>query len=860
MDVYTTEITSLIEDQYGNVDQLMNNCIPGYELNRDYNGTNGDKDTEGTPDNDMSHLEESTQQGTEAQRNSGLEHGSQEECIRNSISSIDSGTIQVKSEIVYDDSDSSDFENSTENESLPENSYNIVAPSMPFSDNQNEKSMFMYSMSRDNEMNLVNKTDDMLTKHDKSTLKMKFHICKECGKVCRSPWKLMTHVKSHNYRDQYECPECGVCNTSKKEMKKHFRRHANLIPQTEKSHKCHMCDASFQTPSKLKIHMCMHCGIRPYTCGLCNKSFTWSGGLRDHLKIHTGERPHTCKFCSKTFPDTSKLKNHQRIHTGEKPHVCKTCGKGFIESGKLKRHMRTHTGEQPYKCDLCDKRFNVISNLNKHMTIHSGDKPYVCNICGRGFSQNTNLKSHSRIHTGEKDPYKCEVCDVRFERIIEAKVHACSGPKKDNVKAKFIVPKKGDNLETISKGDNSDTDVSENEGISELKKISMGDNSMNENDEKTVSLGKRCVTRGGKSSNLSEQRSNDGMTTETIKRNSEADMFEFCKDKNVKIEKNHGEEIPDVVSLRVEVENLLKKNEEINEKNMNSDGQNRLTKSEVYRPILVFQEYPCQHCGKVFHALRKLKIHEKIHSRHRPFVCNYCGKTFIERQKLSLHLRIHTNYRPFPCTMCNKKFTVKSTLEKHIIICSGQKPYECTVCGQGFAQTSNLKGHMRVHTGELDPIKCGVCRQRFKSVKDAKNHPCPGPPEVKELASKKRRNNKRKNLRNKKVKTKSAIGKYSSKTKKSKRKPKSTSDEIQDLGNNTTDIIKKDDEVQDFPNFLNEVQDCSKNALKYNEVQDYNIMTNVHHPNFGFDSTVETNTSDSFDIVIKTEILDTNYE
>ncbi|CAG2253566.1 unnamed protein product [Mytilus edulis] len=199
---------------------------------------------------------------------------------------------------------------------------------------------------------------------------------------------------------------------------------------------------------------------------------------------------------------------------------------------------------------------------------------------------------------------------------------------------------------------------------------------------------------------------------------------------------------------------------------------------------------------------------------------------------------------------------------------------------------------MRVHTGELDPKKCGVCRQRFKSVKDAKNHPCPGPPEVKELASKKRRNNKRKNLRNKKVKTKSAIGKYSSKTKKSKRKPKSTSDikdsnlyivncetvpafankskntedldnlpdEIQDLGNNTTDIIKKDDEVQDFPNFLNEVQDCSKNALKYNEVQDYNIMTNVHHPNFGFDSTVETNTSDSFDIVIKTEILDTNYE
>ncbi|VDI01673.1 Hypothetical predicted protein, partial [Mytilus galloprovincialis] len=495
--------------------------------------------TEGTPDNDMSHLEESTQQGTEAQRNCGLVQGSQEECIRNSIFSIDSGTIQVKSEIVYDDSDSSDFENSTENESLSENSYNIVAQSMPFSDNQNEKSMFMYSMSRDNEMNLVNKTDDMLTKHDKSTLKIKFHMCKECGKVCRSPWKLMTHIKSHNYRDQYECPECGV----------------------------------------------------------------W--------------------------------------------------------------------------------------------------------------------------------------------------------PKKDNVKAKFIVPKKGDNLEIISKGDNSDTDVTENGGISELQKISMGDNSMNEIDERTVSVGKRSVARGGKSINLSEQRLNDSMTIDTIRSNNMADVIEFCKDKNVKIERNHGEEIPDDVSLRVEVENLLKKNEEINEKNMNSDGQNHLT-----------------------------------------------------------------------------------------------------------------------------------------NVKDAKNHPCPGPPEVKELASKKRRNNKRKNLRNKNVKTKSATGKYSSKTKKLKRKPKSTSDikdsnlyivncetvtafanksknteeldnlpdEIQVLGNNTTDIIKKDDEVQYFPNFPNEFQDCLKNEFKYNEVQDYDIIKNVHEAKFGFDSTEETNTSDSFDIIIKTEILDTNYE
>ncbi|CAC5417424.1 KRAB [Mytilus coruscus] len=567
MDLYTTEITSLIEEQYGDVDQFMNNCLPGYELNRDFNGTDSDKGTEDGPDNDF--------------------HGSQEECTRNTNSSNDSGTssIQVKSEIIDDSSDCSDFEieNSIENHSLSENSDNTVAP---FPDNKTGKSMFMYSASSDNEISSVDTTENLLTKHDKSRLKMKFHICKECGKVCRSPWKLMTHVKSHNYRDQYECPECGVCKSSKKEMKNHFRCHANLIARTEKS----------------------------------------------------------------------------------------------------------------------------------------------------------------------------------FERIIEAKMHACSGPRNVNMKAKFIVTKKEDNLELHSKGDNSDTDVSENGGNSKLKKIRRI-----KKDKNTVSIGNRRVTKRNKSSNLSDQRSNDTMTINTSKRNKKADVIECCKDKNVNTEKNHGEKTLDDVGLMVEVENLLKKNGEINEKNLNSDDQKYLTK------------------------------------------------------------------------------------------------------------------------------------QRFKRVKDAKNHPCPGPPEVKELTesehSKKRRYNKRKNLKSntssdKKVKKKSTTGKYSSKTKKSKRKPKSISnikdtnlyivncekvpafvnkskntedldnlaDEIQDLSNRTTDIINEDDQVQDFPNFLNEVQDCSNNAFKYNEVQDFNIIENLHRTNFGFDSTEETNTSDILNIVIKTEIIDTNYE
>ncbi|GIX97845.1 hypothetical protein CEXT_680451 [Caerostris extrusa] len=70
-------------------------------------------------------------------------------------------------------------------------------------------------------------------------------------------------------------------------------------------------------------------------------------------------KKHVCDDCKKEFPFFCRLKAHMSIHIGEKPFVCKTCQMAFNQSHNLKIHMRTHTGRHPTPAKFANKHLLI---------------------------------------------------------------------------------------------------------------------------------------------------------------------------------------------------------------------------------------------------------------------------------------------------------------------------------------------------------------------------------------------------------------------------------------------------------------------------------------------------------------------
>ncbi|XP_005093656.1 zinc finger protein 394 [Aplysia californica] len=116
-----------------------------------------------------------------------------------------------------------------------------------------------------------------------------------------------------------------------------------------------------------------------FMCGFCEMTFYNAVKMKKHLRVHSGERPFRCD-CGRAFARKEELTRHQRIHSGHRPHECQVCGKAFGRKDHLNKHRNTHlmTSEKKvHACDVpgCHQRYTRSDALARHQLTSHGIKP-----------------------------------------------------------------------------------------------------------------------------------------------------------------------------------------------------------------------------------------------------------------------------------------------------------------------------------------------------------------------------------------------------------------------------------------------------------------------------------------------------
>ncbi|XP_070582121.1 zinc finger protein 626-like [Ptychodera flava] len=241
------------------------------------------------------------------------------------------------------------------------------------------------------------------------------HMQKKEAKTLKRKKKEKAAKKSYN------CEECGIAFTFKKEYSVHVRIHKDAKKQ---SFQCLLCATQFVQRKELMDHeKSEHPEARPYVCEVCHNCFKSFYNLKGHIKKSHRTTPFSCEECNKVFKTSSALNIHNKLqHLGIWNHQCDTCGKKFFGKYGYELHLVTHTNVRNFQCEVCGKAYRSKANLRGHTLSHSGKKPHLCNVCGKGFGRRQHLMEHMVVHT-KKNDFLCDYCGKSFSNKTNLYVH-----------------------------------------------------------------------------------------------------------------------------------------------------------------------------------------------------------------------------------------------------------------------------------------------------------------------------------------------------------------------------------------------------------------------------------------------------
>ncbi|XP_059176130.1 zinc finger protein 234-like [Physella acuta] len=218
--------------------------------------------------------------------------------------------------------------------------------------------------------------------------------CEICEKCYADKQYLKAHIRLHNGESIHKCEKCNYTSPYLCRLKQHQKIHLNLqsVDGVENVQTCDICQKSFVSIAHLLSHQLMHTPLQLYICSHCDRGFNLPDEYDLHLvKRHFRYRPFRCSLCEKSFSTNSKLKVHTSIHTRDLLNKCSNCEYTTNDRGSSLEHRRVHTNSKPFTCNSCDYSAASRGTLQKHLRTHSGEKSFCCNLCDKRFSQHVTL-------------------------------------------------------------------------------------------------------------------------------------------------------------------------------------------------------------------------------------------------------------------------------------------------------------------------------------------------------------------------------------------------------------------------------------------------------------------------------------
>ena len=491
-----------------------------------------------------------------------------------------------------------------------------------------------------------------------------------------------------------------------------------------------------------------------FKCLFCDYNATVIVQVRDHMRnAHRGLVVYSCFHanCSFMTHKRSSYMSHQMgtAHALNKPFHCDLCDFNCVTKYILEKHQESShpgNGERYFTCDVCAIQFDKRAKYNFHIKAHSKDKLYSCTACNISYRCRKSFLNHMKttVHDGDEKPYKCDLCQGCFKLKAEIVQHMKNHIKRRSMfcgHCDFTAPKEEELLihvkshqqkvEPVSSGDNSEVNLNvlqrSNNNPHNLQELSHQDGHFEkkiEDDHNKTKKVHRCnicnktFTRAG-SLRL------HAPTHSTVKPFSCGNCNYTCNTK--RLLKNHKCKL----------------------------------------------SHQCRECDYKDTSIKRLRIHEKYHSKIYRFSCEICDFKCQSKKVLLKHLVKHEESNPsqytnaverlmnpkhrqskdlnqtegvlgtnkeddlkkqkavrfYLCEICGVllKASIKNyPLNRHMQQHNGGaqenvKTYSCDLCSYTSKHKFRIRNHKYCHSGEK-PLSCKVCHKKFRDPSNLNMH------------------------------------------------------------------------------------------------------------------------------------------